>query len=117
MVEKGQVLRPVEPEIRPGGMGEGKEQLAVAFVNMSDCLIKPDFPEEAGDRDPADRDDQSRIDELKLAGEERSTELALHRCWNAVAPGALLARITLGDRGDVLRTAELVLRESGPPEP
>ena len=117
MVEKGQVLRPVEPEIRPGGMGEGKEQLAVAFVNMSDCLIKPDLPEEAGDRDPPDRDDQGRIDELKLAGEERSTQSPLGRRRHAVAPVALLARITLGDRGDVLRAAELVLREPGPLEP
>ena len=60
-IEELAALRPVEPQIRSRGMGEREDQLAIAFIHISDRLIESDFPEEAGDRDPADRDDQLRI--------------------------------------------------------
>src|SRR4029453_2618185 len=104
-----------QPTGGAGGMRQRDRDGVVELVADPDGLAHAFHAEQAARREPADRHDQARTDELELPVAPERAELLLLRRWRPVAASARSAsRVATRDRRTVERRVERVLVELEP---
>jgi len=101
-------LRPVKPQVGSGGVRKREYKSTIPFEDVANEIGKLTPAEEVIDRHTTNGNDQLRLYNVKFTSEKWRTQFPFLCCGDAVPAAVSLSRVTLGDRGYILRLPEVI---------